>query len=877
MNIAELGERFMALALRGRLILFIATMLVANGLTVRVQAAPGDVVSAAVEPNGWVLDVTVVTPTNNTVFNLGFTNQVVGGATIVGIPPGKVLLNMTSLGFDDNAQPTTFPRNLYGTRPLRFPYGTNGQTQFNFVMDVTTIGGNSLVRLALSDYVYLTDSNLTVNVGAGWYGNAAVTGLVVTNNSTNLAGRVVANWSRPPFQRITNNVATVGCVAFGHGAQSGRPVRCVQFWAVDEANTSSPTNTVLNPIIDSSQGDALPVIEYVGNIDCSNLAPSNRVTVHFAAYPWIGDTNSALNTSDGRYAFPSLQAAPMPMFLDRLNNYPVQIAVVSPTGSDASGVVVAASSFNTNAPPSAFATTGAAALAIARTNAALYGSPMRENGAGIMYLQPGSYNYGASSLIGLTAYPKTWMTVAPFPGVARSQVTIANAFNSSANFVSQLTRIYNCTFLCTNTTAVIGQTDFLWIDHCLFSSNSTLGTIIDNCTNWYVTSSVVQDIPQGLMPAGIRNSNLRLIRGNDISGMNHSFFPSTVVGNLRANGTNGVAKGDWTYVGGHESQSYPIIAFNKLMCENGVSGGDLIKVARAFSQMLITNGAAVVQNVIEQVGESNNAVRCLAIGESSATVLDTNYSDNVFCWNNTVVGQRVNWLENAGGGTNGAVVAQRNNASLLNNVFDQLNAKDDLDYTPNGIRIGNWPVMFGVGAQANTDLDPAFMDGGWHWSWFGINSYSNHNMSGVGPNSGWATCFNFVDRESGTVQNAGVANGNGDYHLRTNSPLWQLKTQWVLPYDLDGNPRTAADPPGAFASAPAKPCVLQAPTYATNAFSVNLQTQTGSTYYLECLADLTLNSWQPVTNTGGNGAQQTLFDALPVDPRRYYRVRITSP
>lgn len=837
-------------------------------------AAPGDVLSAVVEPNGWVLDVTVVPPINNPTFDYGFSNQVVGGATIVGIPPGKLIVNMTSLGFDDSAAPTTFSRSVYGTRTLRCPYGVNGQTQFNYILDVKSSGTNTLIRLGLSDYVYLTDSNLTMNVGANWYGNAAVTGLPVTNNSTNLAGRVVGNWSRPPYQRITNNIATVACVAFGHGARNGRPVRCVQFWAVDESNTSSPTNTVLTPTIDRNQGDAVPVIEYIGQIDCSNLAQSNRLTVHFAAYPWIGDTNSVLNTADGRHTFPSMEAAPMPVFLDRLNESPVQIAVVSPGGSDAIGVVVSSASFNVTNPPQAFATTGAAALALARTNSTQYGPTMRENGAGIIYLQPGNYRYGASSLIGLTNYPKTWMTLAPFPGVDRSQVIISNAFNSSANFLSQLTRICNCTFLCTNSTAVIGQTDFLWLDHCFFSSNSISGAIIDSCTNWYVTQCMIQGLPQGLMPAGIRNSNLRLIRGNDISGMNQAWFPSTLLGNSRSSGTNGACKADWTNSTNHEPPSFPIIAFNKLMCENANTGGDIGKVAHVGSYMLITNGAAIVQNVIEQTSENQNAVRCFSMGETSANLSDTNDANNVYCWNNTMVGQRINWLENSG---SPGVVAQRNNATLLNNIFDNLNSKDDVDYTPSGARTGNWAVMYGVGSQANTDIDPALMDGGWHWSFMGLNCYSNKNMQGTGPNSGWATCYNFVDRQSGTLQTNGTATGNGDYHLRPTSPLWQLKTQWVLPYDIDGNARSASDPPGAFAIASAKACVLESPGFVGNTFTLNVQTQSGSTYFLECLMDLHSAAWQSLTNTVGTGSRQTLSDPFAFDSYRYYRVRVATP
>lgn len=838
------------------------------GLCFPLSAAPADVISVAVEPNGWVLDVTMVQPlTNSTTFDYGFTSQPAGGCTMVGISLGKMTVAMTAAGFDDNEQPTTFSRTVYGTRTLRYPYGMNGQTTGNYIPDVTNTNGNTIVRLALSEYIYQTDSNLLFSVGANWYcGNAAVTNLTVTNNSTNIVGRVVGNWSRPPYQRITNSTATVACTAFGHGAQSGRPVRCVQFWAVDEFNNTSPTNTALEASVDSTQGDAVPVIEYIGHIDCSSLAQSNRLTVHFAAYPWIGDARSVLNTSDGRYNFPSVQAAPTRMFLDKSNSYPVQIAVVSPTGSDSSGQVVSAASFNANSPPPAFATTGQAATAIAAKNQSLYGTGMRDTGAGIVYLQPGSHVFGSPNSTSLN-YPKTWLTIAPFPNVDRSQVVITTP--GALNFVSQMTHVYNCTFL-SSFSQLMGQTDFLWLDHCLISSNTTSTALIDSCTNWYVTQCIVQDLPQGLSPAVFRYSNVRLIRGNNISGMVHDWFPSTFIGNARVYGTNGASRTDWNDSTSHDAPSYPIVAFNTLFCENGMQGGDLVKLARPSSYMRITNGAAIVQNVIEQVNENPGAVRCMSVGSTSTSVNDTNNADNVICWNNTIVGQRVNWLENAG--SNPGVAAQRNVASLVNNVIDQLNAKDDLDYTASGVRTGNWPVMYGVNSSANTDLDVGAIDSGWHWSWFGLNSISNRAMAGIGPSGAWATYFAFTDRESGTAQGTGNAKGNGDYHLQPSSPLWSVKTRWVLPYDIEGKRRSINDPPGAYASVGSTNQPAVSPSINSQPQGLNINQGSNAIFTVTASGTAPLNyQWRfnGTAISGANSTSLTITNAQSSDAGSY--------
>src|SRR4051794_12406072 len=97
---------------RARARAFIWPVLTAALLLVcsRAVAAPGDILSATVEPNGWVLDVVVNTTITSAVPDYGFTNQPLGAFTLVGLPPGKIVLNMKSAGFDDSASPMTFPR-----------------------------------------------------------------------------------------------------------------------------------------------------------------------------------------------------------------------------------------------------------------------------------------------------------------------------------------------------------------------------------------------------------------------------------------------------------------------------------------------------------------------------------------------------------------------------------------------------------------------------------------------------------------------------------------------------------------------------------------------------------------------------------------------
>jgi hypothetical protein len=196
---------------------------------------------------------------------------------------------------------------------------------------------------------------------------------------------------------------------------------------------------------------------------------------------------------------------------------------------------------------------------------------------------------------------------------------------------------------------------------------------------------------------------------------------------------------------------------------------------------------------------SLSAPRVWSISGSIQGKDDTNPAVNIYVVGNTLVGQRFNFQENSGG----SIAAQRSGALLINNLADQINCKDDIKYIPNGARTGNWNVMYGVGASGNTDLDPNEMDTAWDWEFFGLNSYANKHWAGQGTDAPWAVWPRFINRQSGVLDGI-LRPGNGDYHLRSDSPLFQLECQWVLPYDLDGFERGLMDPPGAYSSGNAK-------------------------------------------------------------------------
>jgi len=75
-------------------------------------------------------------------------------------------------------------------------------------------------------------------------------------------------------------------------------------------------------------------------------------------------------------------------------------------------------------------------------------------------------------------------------------------------------------------------------------------------------------------------------------------------------------------------------------------------------------------------------------------------------------------------------------------------------------------------------------------------------------------------------------------------------------------------------SATAPQPTLLSPEYTGTAFSVNVATTSGSTYYLEYKTDFATGTWSVATQAPGDGTVKTLTDTAATDSQRFYRVRV---
>lgn len=737
---------------------------------VRLTAATGDILGAYVETNGWVMHVKVEGLATNLAYNFGFRGY---GSNNFVTPTQTCVLTLTSPGFNDTGASNRQARTIYGTTKYPFPYPDTNRFEIKDGSDVW-------LQVALSDYVFKDDLALTLNLRAGFYDSSlAVTGLSVTNLSTNNYLRVVANNSRhtAAFSLVTNSTHRVGVTAFHWSGQSGRPVRLVKFYATNSAGTAV-TQIVTQASIDRSYGDAQLVTEYLWDVPLSTLGSSNTIWVNWTAYPWIGDTTSTTSTADGSTTkFVAARYSPLPFFNDRLSELHQTWANVDHTnGNDGTGIAIAASSWTTNTAP--FRSIRRAAAAIAGTNNLLYGR--NDCAGGIAWLAAGDHLWsGTNGTFGVRQ--DSWFTVTRQPLVPRSAVTITtnNSTSSPLQDINDVVRLKDITIGFSGITAggsIFDGIDYLSVEDC--DINTGQGAAFFNLTNYWFTRCTLINARQKWRAQSANVPSDPVFRGNWIVNTNGDSFESPLIlGNYWSNNTtiqviNSTIK---------TSQVFTVWAHNKVFQSNVVAS-DSFDMERREND-IGWDGGAFIQNEVEVVtNPSVNGV--MNMGSATTT---TNIWNLLF-FNNTLAGVKMNWFYNDELPTR---------IKLLNfasgNIIDDVNIKSDEFSPANGARIGNHAVQYSVGWYGNMFPETHLVGaaGTFFHRFKGLNGFGEENTNRP-------TYLRYTDRKAFTITSSTV--GRGNYRLLSDSPSFQLKAPWILPFDFEGNPRSEIDPPGAYSA-----------------------------------------------------------------------------
>ena len=775
---------------------WLCTLLLLLPLPLPAVAQFTNVLGLSVETNGYILRVVVggdtagSLGTNGGFFSALGTNNSLTSTT-------ALTLTLTRMGYDDSGSGTTSEIKLYGTRIARVEgplFNTNDIKEVNAT--------NIIFRVALNDFVFARDSNITATARGGWLsgtnGNAtnvaAVSLMTVTNNSAQNYTFVVANASRPRWMMITNrsdDQYEVSVVAFHRSGRERRPVRSVKAWAVDNLGNVSNTNTVTFPVVDYNwflRGENA-VVEYVVPLYYTNLF-GLWVTNHWIAYPWDGDT--PLASTD----FPSSDPTPLWQSDWRFNNRSnlnFAHAVVATNGNDGTGFATNRpwNGLDTVNPPLPFATIGAALIACVDTNG-LNGRP---------YLA-GSYIYLQSSNAwtwsGGTGRRGTngggYCTIAAYPGIPRSDVVlqpISGLTGATNNLCFQ-----NLTIRGTNNNFFQRVTN-LWLDNCWVEFNGPGTAHVQDSPLWYFTHCTITNWnSQALASFSSQQSFPALVRGCDLSGFNQDWQAFTCLGNRRNRQDHAVSftisqfranSVTWT-------NQNSIFAFNTIM---GIKAGGGAMLSYA-GQTNTLRGFALVANVFEYATNS-------ATGGFRTATTDGFQMTNAIIWCNLMTGAGWNMAYNE----TGSSPYWRFLWSIRGNYFADWNTAGDATLTPNAGRIGNQPIVYGVGLSDNVFAEIGGV--GVHPGTFlpeftGLNSIPDVRTLTLGGQHGvvlvktnYYPRFTLDQGYQGTDQPLGT-NGGGNYRLLSHSPLWQLKWTAPLNYDLDAHTTGASDAPFVFIS-----------------------------------------------------------------------------
>ena len=768
--------------------------------------------------NGWVLelDETVLAWTSvGEAYSLGIgSNGSVSSA--------KIVVTVTSTGYKADGTSTTYTRTLYATHQLRKVY--NVAYTPPYPNDETNVTTTLTMRFALgaapksvgdvpeSGYVFTGDTSVSVNVAAGIYtysstpSNAA-TGLSVTNSSTLAFPKAIANWSRPGWQRITGSTLTVAAVGFAQGAHDGRPLAAMIFSAAD-AHSHTATTTVTLPTIDFSQGDAVPVQEYIGTLNLSGFTQADLVTVNFKAVPWLGVTASIMDTSDGTYSQPTPLYAPIYFINDAAGTFGTAAAVVDGSaGNDSTCVAVSEATFNANPNSNAANTspclTANKAIQIIMAWNNSNASPARKDQAGSIWMKAGSYLWTGTttSVAASTGTNKNvvWLNVQPFPGVARSSVVLTGITDTASNYTGDSPfHVKGLTVNITSGSPVElfhGQgnnSNYLWVDGC--SLTMTSGSIVaySFSSDYWTQNTAVNLTATAFSPYTAAHDLPPLLRGNVFTGYTQTLGDwYTTIGNLFAP-SSPAAMGFSVYESSGTLSVQPIFAFNVSANNNYTTNSQLF----LFNTLSTALGAAVVGNLFEFNSATSQSMVGVARDSSTSTLVP-----NVMLWGNTLTGQRINRNYNE----TGSSPLYRYLWQEVGQLYESTAIKSDTFSTANAGRVGNWAGEYSVGywgdfdAETGTVSNPVGVANQFQAEFNGIqNAFripnSNAQQSGEPPsNSALMTAVGYVNYVSrASWDGTSVGAGNGNYRLKSNSPAAHMMTNCVLPYDLDGQVRNCS-------------------------------------------------------------------------------------
>lgn len=703
--------------------------------------ATGDITAVEILSNGWQAQITIEGFVDGGSYDFGFTGSDPSGANIV--------FTVVSEGYTTAGALSTVTRTVYAVPDrlcgaLRKAYPDSTTNHATHAPDETESGGNLIVKVALSDFIYNDDKNggagtsgtdVTVSIAAGWYtddgaggstsGNNAATGLTVTNSSTQDYPKVIAQWDHiagAAFGDRVQSAFQMACNAFHrHG------IACVVFDADGQTSSNNETEAVTGQTatLRSATGLYAPAFQS-SSVALTNFTQAELIDLRFRAYPVVGDADSIIDTNNyttGNDVCVGRNKATI--VCDKSAALDVE-KYVSTSGNDTTGD----------------GTTGNPYATIVKA---------LQDGANIVYLKAGTHVLGDYGTRPTTK--NEWAIIQPEAGQSSSTVTVKPGGAPSTDYSHVQVKGCTITVDATGDRWVGSASDFdcfRCVD-CVFDRGAVgdasaptfylLRTFIENCTGdlgplWKIEGSgtaLTEHSLDGVRVKGdIQNTN-RIVCCTGNAGNSSAFIKAKNASYTGPNNDNAIYGFNAAYEIG----------------STGAPGVDF--------DLPLTEGLAIVGNVLEK----NSGTQALVNGPS-----DDVASVNVLIHHNTFVGERQNIAYNS----TGTAAVYHLLWSMKGNLWHEYNNKGDLFVTENANRIGGWSVEYMVGSVGNNCGD------------------INFQPSFVGLHGSIGTQATYTDDQS-TVGEGGGGGGEGDYRATSNESFTWAGGQFEQ-CDLTGRSRS---------------------------------------------------------------------------------------
>jgi len=678
-----------------------------------------------------------------------------------GTPPSLNPLTSETVsrqGFDATGAATTYSETLTITQRVREAYPNQA-----------TI---TAARVALSDYVYATDTILTV-----------------ANNSTETSPKPVANWIMP-HRLVVGNTIELEVIAAHRNARSGKQVACVVFRATDGTNTV--TQTVAATAVSNRAGDRNAVVSYKASLDVSTLT-AGLITCNAKVYPWIGAAASVLDSADSSVA---REFSPRYFLKNTGAKTLYYVKTAANGGNDGTG---AGSTNAATASGTPFATILAAINKAHTDLGATSGVDMAEIRIGD--------DGGTPFVLGSTAATRTQkvaaITITRDPTVARANARVsfgAAAFRPrlggsiTAPLTNGALRFHDVGVIRTGTLSIVGeaapaQLEVIF-DDITYDNGATSNAAMFTNAHGYWYGATCSNMGASTLNASASFEH-RIFRGVDITFAAHSPVEGWLIVGSSIERPSQLPRGGRTLTGS-------IIAFNRFGRIGAASSplGPVQLGSDTTGTLVDVNGAAVLQNVFEWTSAATGP----AIRISSDNAIGSN--SHVILHNNTFAGWGL-----CGRGNifydEGTTPRTSKLMSCKGNIHVGVFTKSDV-FALNGARQGNWPYEYGVGCQG--ELSPfraaTALGGNEAQEYPGLGAKFN-NVSELSYSDGSTNFDPKFTTPAHTTHNgsAYVAGaGGGTYTVQSGSPAKSMVSAAVLSHDLAGTARTTSnDTAGAYA------------------------------------------------------------------------------